>query len=407
MRRADPAKRFRQRSLLRSADVDALFPSVPTSPEAGERLVEIPIAELWLDDQPRQIVPDEVLADLIAAGQAQPAALLAALKEAASRHPYYRGILQGIADLAKTIAAEGVLEPLLVVSIAGRFIIRDGHRRALASILAGRESVPARLLDEPSDVRAVARQLVVNLQRQDLTALEKGRWLFRLARLVERQVRDERGLPADSSVIEALIRRVPSDDEDDQPERGASAAEREVAAEVRRRVCEMAGLSQRHYYNLLYLNRLSPAARAAGLGLTEGQLRPVTSLPPEEQEEIVSFIARRNLTAREAATLARVARSGDRDAVRRIMARLAGEETERQRTAVSWEPLLHAVPRDLWPRCAALRAELGALPDERRRVRLRAIWEQKRLAEELARQFAEICALYGYDGADAPDPEAP
>jgi len=89
------------------------------------------------------------------------------------------------------------------------------------------------------------------------------------------------------------------------------------------------------------------------------------------------------------------------------MARLAGEETERQRTAVSWEPLLHAVPRDLWPRCAALRAELGALPDERRRVRLRAIWEQKRLAEELARQFAEICALYGYDGADAPDPEAP
>lgn len=398
MQRIARPKQFQQRNMLRHSDVDALFPEPP--PESGNvsRLIDLPIADLWLDDQPRQIVPDDVLQRLIAEDRAQPTALLEELKVVAGTHPYYRGILRGIGDLARTIEAEGVLEPLLVVEVNGRYIVRDGHRRTLASLLAGRDSVPVRVIDEPSDVRAAARQLVVNIQREDLTALEKGRWLLRLARLVEGEVRRERGAADGPSVVEALIAREPENGEDEDGRRGASAEEREVAAEVRRRVCSMAGLSQRHYYNLIYLNRLTPEAREAGMLLSEGQLRPITSLPRDDQAEIVRFVAQRGLTSKEAASLAEVARSGDRDAVRRVMARLAREESGRQRAAVSWESLLHALPRDLWPRCAALRAELGALSDDLRVVRLKAMWEQRKLAEELIRQFDDIFASYGYVG---------
>ncbi len=400
MPRTGKANSFQQRNMLRRDDVEMLFPEPPAE-EDSDRVVELPIDELWLDDQPRQIVPDDVLARLIDEDRAQPAALLTELKRVAEAHPYYGGVLRGIADLARTIAAEGVLEPLLVVKSRGRQVVRDGHRRTLASLLAGRDRVPVRIVDEPSDVEATARQLVVNIQREDLTALEKGRWLLRLARLVERQVREERGLPIHESVIDQLVGGEPTADEGDpDPAVDAGPVGRDLAAEVRRRICDLAGLGQRHYYNLMYLNRLSPAAREAGLGLSEGQLRAATSLPPDEQAEIVRFIAQRGLTSREANSLVQVAKSGDRDAVRRVMARLAKEETERQRASVSWEPLLHAVPRDLWPRCASLRAELGALPDDLRQVRLKAMWEQRRLAGELQRQFDEILDLYGFVAPD-------
>ncbi|MGH2460948.1 MAG: ParB/RepB/Spo0J family partition protein [Chloroflexota bacterium] len=401
MARTAKPKQFQQRNLLRRDDVAMLFPEAPTDDESG-RLIDLPIDEIWLDDQPRQIVPDEVLARLIEEDRARPAELLAELKRVADGHPYYRGVLQAIADLARTVAAEGVLEPLLVVKAHGRHIVRDGHRRTLASLLAGLDRVPVRLLDEPSDVDAAARQLVVNLQREDLTALEKGRWLLRLARLVERRVRDERGLSCHELVVDQLVgaEREDQESENDDGPRAGSPTERDVAAEVRRRICDLAGISQRYYYNLIYLNRLSPEAREAGLGLSEGQLRAVTGLAPADQGEIVRFIAQRGLTTREANSLVQVARSGDRDAVRRVMARLAKEDTERQRAAVSWEPLLHAVPKDLWPRCASLRAELGALPDDLRQVRLKAMWEQRRLAAELQRQFDEILELYGFAGTD-------
>ncbi len=405
MQRVARPKQFQQRNMLQRSDVEALFPEVPPSGRDAGQLIDFPIAELWLDDQPRQIVPDQVLQKLIADGRARPPALLEELKTAASTHPYYRSVLQGLNDLARTIEAEGVLEPLLVVALDGRYVVRDGHRRTLASLIAGRDTVPIRVIDEPSDVRAAARQLVVNIQREDLTALEKGRWLLRLARLVEGEVRRERGAPEEPLVVDALVAAGAETDDAGDGTHGASAEEREIAAEVRRRVCGMAGLSERHYYNLMYLNRLSPEAREAGMLLSEGQLRPVTTLPREEQAEIVRFIAQRGLTSREASSLAQVARSGDRDAVRRVMARLAREDAGRQRASVSWEPLLHALPRDLWPRCAALRAELGALSDELRSVRLKAMWEQRRLAEELIRQFDDIFALYGYAGATPSDAE--
>jgi hypothetical protein len=160
----------------------------------------------------------------------------------------------------------------------------------------------------------------------------------------------------------------------------------------------MVGLQRRAYYRLLALNRLTPDARVHGRTLTENQLRPIVSLPAEEQAEILAFARRRNLSSKEIASLASVARSGDRDAVRKVMARLSRDEASRSRTAVSWDSLLHAVPRDVWQRSQALRAELEALPLQHRRARLDAMWEQDRLLQALRAEFGSIFDAYGYTG---------
>lgn len=392
--RRDRKPRFENPTLQTTNFVDYLSFTTPAAPTLAE-ILDFRVADLWLDEQPRLLVPEETLTELIASGQAHPPALLEALRTVAKERPYFARVLSGIEDLARSIAADGVLSPLIVVQIGDRHVVRDGHRRSLAAIVAQQSTVPIRVVDEESPVQAAARQLVVNLQRSDLTALEQGRWLLRLARLVEREIRTEQGSAEEPLVVDALIARDGDDDDATDEVRTMSRSERELAARVRNRVCALTGISGVHYYRLLRLNRLSAEAQAVGLELTEKQLRPVTSLPAAEQAALVAFISERNLTSREAETLVKVARSGDRDAVRRVMAKLAREDAGRQRTAVSWEPLLHAVPRDFEARCAALHAELAALPDEARQVRLRAIREQQRLARELANHFGEILALYG------------
>ena len=373
----------------------------------ADSVAELPISSLWLDDQPRRIVPDAVLAQLIAEGRAQPETLLSELRTIAEAHPYYRSVLTALEELARTIESDGVLEPLLVVQKDGRYVLRDGHRRSLGSLIAGKETAPIRLIDEASELQSTARQLVVNIQRADLTALEKGRWLYKLARLVEDGIRAEQGVPAGPSVVEELaqarerdvlhVQNVSDDGEDVLHVQNVSLdtmARRALAAAVRKRVLELTGLGDKYYYNLLYLNRLTPEAQEAGLALSEGQLRPVTSLPAADQAMIVRFIGERKLTSKEAATLVGVAKSGDRDAVQRVMAKLAKTDVTPTRSAVTWEPLLHALPQDLWVRLSSLRAELAALPDERREVRLRSLGEQYRLAGEFRAQIEEIMTLY-------------
>ena len=390
----------------------------PTREEASPT-TELAIADLWLDDQPRQIVPDAILTALIAEDRAQPPVLLEALRRVAASHPYYHDVLRKVQELAASITQNGLLTPLLVIRRDGRPIIRDGHRRALASLIAGRSTVSALIVDEVDGVEALARQLVVNVQREGLTALEQARWLLRLARLVEEETRREMGLPEAPHLVDRF--ESPTDEATSDPHASSDDAdgetaepvlagqERHLAKTIQERVCVLTGLSFGHYYRLLRLNRLSSEARDLGMGLTEKQLRPITVLPAAMQAEIVGFVTRHGLSGKEASTLVGVAQSGDRDAVHRVMARLSREDTTRQRAAVSWESLMHALPKDLWSRCAALRAELAALPEELREVRLRSMWEQRRLAQELLAQFDEILILYSFSPETPdvlPDPAA-
>ncbi len=87
-----------------------------------------------------------------------------------------------LAELAASIAANGVVQPVLVRPVAGgRFQLIAGERRWRASKLAGKNTVPA-ILRQVSDEQAMEITIVENLQRADLNAMEQARAFERLAR---------------------------------------------------------------------------------------------------------------------------------------------------------------------------------------------------------------------------------
>jgi ParB family chromosome partitioning protein len=87
-----------------------------------------------------------------------------------------------LAELAASIVANGVVQPILVRPQAnGRFQLIAGERRWRASKLAGKETVPA-ILRQVSDEQAMEITIVENLQRADLNPMEQARAFERLSR---------------------------------------------------------------------------------------------------------------------------------------------------------------------------------------------------------------------------------
>ncbi|MGA3372519.1 MAG: ParB/RepB/Spo0J family partition protein [Terracidiphilus sp.] len=87
-----------------------------------------------------------------------------------------------LAELAVSIAANGVVQPVLVRPLAnGRFQLIAGERRWRASELAGKPTIPA-ILRQVSDEQAMEITIVENLQRTDLNPMEQARAFDRLSR---------------------------------------------------------------------------------------------------------------------------------------------------------------------------------------------------------------------------------
>jgi ParB family transcriptional regulator, chromosome partitioning protein len=87
-----------------------------------------------------------------------------------------------LAELAASVAANGVVQPVLVRPLAnGRFQLIAGERRWRASLLAGKTTVPA-MLRQVSDEQAMEITIVENLQRTDLNPMEQARAFERLGR---------------------------------------------------------------------------------------------------------------------------------------------------------------------------------------------------------------------------------
>jgi len=85
-----------------------------------------------------------------------------------------------LADLAESIKAQGVVQPIVVRPISGdRYEIIAGERRWRASQLAGLDEIPAIVRDVP-DEAAVAMALIENIQREDLNPLEEANAIKRL-----------------------------------------------------------------------------------------------------------------------------------------------------------------------------------------------------------------------------------
>jgi len=80
---------------------------------------------------------------------------------------------EAIAELARSITAHGVLQPIVVSRTPDGFELIAGHRRVLASRVAGKTSIPAVVREDVGDRLELA--LVENLQRTDLNAIETAR----------------------------------------------------------------------------------------------------------------------------------------------------------------------------------------------------------------------------------------
>ena len=85
-----------------------------------------------------------------------------------------------LAELAESIKAQGVMQPILVRPVAGGgYEIIAGERRWRAARMAGLATVPG-LVREIPDQQALSAALIENIQREDLNPLEEAAGIQRL-----------------------------------------------------------------------------------------------------------------------------------------------------------------------------------------------------------------------------------
>ena len=91
------------------------------------------------------------------------------------------GELPDIEGLAASIAAEGVIEPIIVTAseTAGKFTVIAGHRRLTAVRSLGLTTIPALVIDADAD-RRLKLALVENIQREDMSPLDKAKGIAKL-----------------------------------------------------------------------------------------------------------------------------------------------------------------------------------------------------------------------------------
>lgn len=83
-------------------------------------------------------------------------------------------------ELAESIKAQGIMQPVLVRPVAaGGYEIIAGERRYRAAKLAGLDELPVLVKDVPDESAAVMA-LIENIQREDLNPLEEAHGLQRL-----------------------------------------------------------------------------------------------------------------------------------------------------------------------------------------------------------------------------------
>ena len=204
-----------------------------------------------------------------------------------------------LAELAESIRAQGMIQPILVrPAEAGRYEIIAGERRWRAAKLAGLDYVPV-IVKDVTDRAALAMALIENIQREDLNPLEQAAGLKRLV--------DEFRLTHE-----------------------------EAAKAI--------GASRSQATNLLRLLALAPAIQAllADKRLDMGHARALLPLDGARQVEIANRVAALGLSVRQTEQLARAALNGPRPAPTRKstrdMERFERELSDRLGTSVNIRP---------------------------------------------------------------------
>lgn len=108
-------------------------------------------------------------------------------------------------ELAVSIRAHGVLQPIIVRPVEGGYELIAGERRLRASILAHLAEVPVRVL-KADDVTSLELAMIENLQREDLNPIEEAEGYHALQErfgLTQEQVAEKVGC-ARATVANAL-----------------------------------------------------------------------------------------------------------------------------------------------------------------------------------------------------------
>ena len=178
------------------------------------------------------------------------------LLDANLRQPRRRFDDDGIAELARSIAKTGILQPVLVTREGDRYRILAGERRVRAARQAGLTEVPVVVREGVTDRDHLLLALIENVQRRDLTVLEEAE--------AYRHLREDFGLTQED-------------------------------------VAERVGKDRTTIANALRLLKLPASVREAleSGALTAGHARALLALSSSaDQESLAKEIARRGLSVR-------------------------------------------------------------------------------------------------------------
>lgn len=169
---------------------------------------------------------------------------------------------EALEELASSIRAQGIIQPIVVRQIAEeKYEIIAGERRWRASQIAELDRVPCLVKDVP-DEAAIAMALIENIQREDLNAMEEAQALERL-------------------IVEFEL--------------------------THQEVAEAVGKSRTTVTNLLRLNNLNDdVKKLLEYGDIEmGHARALLSLEGDNQSDAAQTVANKGLTVRDTESLVR------------------------------------------------------------------------------------------------------
>lgn len=88
---------------------------------------------------------------------------------------------QSLETIAASIKNEGVINPIVVYKFGEKYRVVAGERRTLASKLAGKSDIPAKILNaKPTELKLSILQWIENIEREDLTLWERLRNLEKI-----------------------------------------------------------------------------------------------------------------------------------------------------------------------------------------------------------------------------------
>src|SRR5215472_1176505 len=147
-------------------------PPVPVHESEGNRPVGIPAPATGVTSAPTPPGP----APMASSGPLQ---IDIDLLEPSPYQPRTRFREEALEELARSIEASGIIQPLVVRQIGKKFQLIAGERRWRAAQRAGLKSVTAIVRQVPDEL-ALEMTLVENIQREDLNAIEQARAFERL-----------------------------------------------------------------------------------------------------------------------------------------------------------------------------------------------------------------------------------